>query len=352
MRRIVTAIDLFAGAGGVTTGYRAAGITVLAAIDTSRTACASYVANHPDVKVYADDLQDLRPSTLRRRLRLKRGELAILTACPPCQTFSSLSAKHRKRRDVRNRLVEKVVDFVEEFKPKAAVLENVPLLARHKGFTMTVRRLRRLGYGVWFGVVDAADFGVPQRRRRLTLIAIRGVADADVPEVTIEHPALSLFVRRRTVREAFKALRSVADDDDLNSPRRTYPDIVARRIAAIPKNGGSRADLPLDLQLECHRRLDSNASGNVYGRMYWDDVAPTLTTRCTTPACGRYLHPDENRAITLREAAILQSFPTNYRFEGGTMSIQSQIGNAMPPLLAEVIAKVVVNAISAVQVPV
>jgi DNA (cytosine-5)-methyltransferase 1 len=338
-----TAVDLFCGAGGVTTGFRAAGVRVVAAVDSSAAARQTYIANHPGVKVYADDIRQLRPSNLRRRLHLRKGELTILTACAPCQTFSTLSAKNRKRRDPRNALVDRVVDFVEEFQPAAAVMENVPLLAVQRRFVRTVRRLRRLGYGVWYDIVDAASFGVPQRRRRLALIAIRGLADAEVPTLTIDHPSLTQFAQRKTVRQAFEVLSVPHTVDELHTPRFSYPEIVVRRIAAIPVDGGSRTDLPAELQLECHKRLLKSGAGNVYGRMRWDDVAPTLTTRCTTPACGRYLHPEENRAITLREASVLQSFPPDYVFKGGSMAIQAQIGNAVPPLLAQAMATLVVQ---------
>jgi DNA (cytosine-5)-methyltransferase 1 len=232
---------------------------------------------------------------------------------------------------------------VEEFQPAAVVMENVPMLAVQRRFIRTVGRLRRLGYGVWFDVVDAASFGVPQRRRRLALIAIRGLADAEVPTLTIDHPSLTQFAQRKTVRQAFAVLSVPHTVDELHTPRFGYPEIVARRIAAIPVDGGSRTDLPAELQLECHKRLLKSGAGNVYGRMRWDDVAPTLTTRCTTPACGRYLHPEENRAITLREASVLQSFPPDYVFKGGSMAIQAQIGNAVPPLLAQAMATLVVQ---------
>jgi DNA (cytosine-5)-methyltransferase 1 len=234
----------------------------------------------------------------------------------------------------------RVIDFVESIKPEVVVMENVPNLAANHRFQSALRRLRNLDYGVRCAVIDAADFGVPQRRRRLILVALRGVSDQAVPALTKEAPS-----RRVSVRQAFSRLRTVTAKDPLHRPRTDYPELVAQRIAAIPADGGSRSSLPPELRLECHKRLatDSHASGNVYGRMKWDEVAPTLTTRCTTPACGRYLHPQENRAITLREAAVLQTFPIDYRFEGGVMAVQAQIGNAVPPTLAREIAMIVLR---------
>lgn len=341
---VLTAIDLFSGSGGVTTGYKAAGLRILAAVDLDSKSRATFAANHPDVPLFDDDLLQLNPQTLLERVGLKSGTLDILTACAPCQTFSSLARKNRKKVDPRNQLVERIADFAETLAPRAVVMENVPPLLKDPRFLRLVKRLRIIGYGVRFEVLDAAEFGVPQRRRRLVMIAIRGVTDEAVPMLDSKNPHLSRFCVNRTVRDAFRSLRLKSRNDTLSQPRRNLPTIVAQRIAAIPRNGGSRASLPETLKLHCHKALYGirhTEAGNVYGRMILDEVAPTLTTRCVTPACGRYVHPCENRPITLREAAVLQTFPVNYRFEGGTMAIQAQIGNAVPPRLAEAIAVLV-----------
>ncbi len=347
--KLLKAVDLCSGPGGVTTGYKAAGVRILAAVDIDSKSRATYAANHPEVKLFPDDLANLAPEHLLEIVGVKSGELDILTACVPCQTFSSLGRKNRKEDDPRNRLVERVGDFVRAIAPRAVVMENVPPLRDDHRFIRLVERLRCLGYGVWHGVVDAARFGVPQRRRRLVLIALLGVKDEAVPALDHRHPLLLKHCQGKTVRDAFRLLRRRRTGDRLSKPRVDYPDIVAERIAAIPSNGGSRTSLPAELELSCHvalgKRERKNSAGNVYGRMVLDDVAPTLTTRCTTPACGRFLHPWENRAITLREAALLQTFPVDYRFEGGVMSIQAQIGNAVPPKLAEVIAILVRDAL-------
>lgn len=346
MARMLRAIDLCAGPGGVTTGYKASGIEVLAAVDTDTNARATYAANHPEVKLFADDLLQLDPGTLLDALNLAPGELDILTACVPCQTFSTLGRKHRRKDDRRNRLVHRVGVFVDVLQPRAVVMENVPPLAYDLRFKRLVARLRRIGYGVWFDVVDAADYGVPQRRRRLVMIALRGWRDEDVPALSPAHLLLQPHVAKQTVASALSVVEREAHDDPLAKPKTDYPPLVARRIAAIPRDGGSRSSLPLELKLACHNSMRQTAAANVYGRMKLDDVAPTLTTRCTTPACGRFLHPLEDRAITLREAACLQTFPVDYIFKGGRMSIQSQVGNAVPPKLAEVIAILVADALA------
>ncbi len=341
----LTAIDLCSGPGGVTTGYNAAGVRVIAAVDTDGNARSTYSSNHPEVLLLADDLAVLEPERLLALVGLARRELDVLTACVPCQTFSTLSRGSRRDQDPTNRLVERVADFAELLLPRAVVMENVPPLQGDRRFRRLVARLRAAGYGVRHSVVDAADFAVPQRRRRLVMIALRDRVDEEVPRFEPDHPLLGRFRRRRTVRDAFRRLRHAKRDDPLARHRGKYPAKVARRIAAVPKNGGSRTSLPADLQLACHARTGSSVAVNVYGRMALDDVAPTLTTRCTTPACGRFLHPYANRAITLREAAVLQTFPVDYHFEGGSMAMQAQIGNAVPPSLAEAIAIVLRDAL-------
>ena len=341
----LTAIDICSGPGGVTTGYKAAGILVLAAVDTDPAARATYAANHPEVKLLSDDLSKLDPPVLLQVTGLKPGELDILTACVPCQTFSSL-AREVRIKDPRNKLVLRISRFVEVLEPRAVVIENVPPLRDDRRFKLLLGRLRRYGYGVWYDVVDAADFGVPQRRRRLVLIAIRGDRDEDVPRLSVCNPKLRGFLRHRTVRDVLQFVQRRAGKDPLAQPRMNYPAIVAKRIASIPMNGGSRSSLAEDLELPCHSRIKKSGAGSSYGRMKYEDVAPTLTTRCVTPACGRFLHPQANRAITLREAACFQTFPLTYVFKGGTMAVQSQIGNAVPPRLSRAIALIVSDALS------
>jgi DNA (cytosine-5)-methyltransferase 1 len=340
----LTAIDLCSGPGGVTTGYKAAGIRVLAAVDIDEDARATYAANHSEVTLLSDDLGELNPAVLMEKASVKPRELDILTACVPCQTFSSL-ARERRERDPRNRLVLAVTRFVKALQPRAVVMENVPELRNNRRFALLVGRLRRLGYGVWFDVVDAADFGVPQRRRRLVLIALKGRGDDEVPGLARKHHLPRSLRRRRTVREVLRLVRLRAQRDALARPRVDYPPRVAKRIAAIPTNGGSRSSLTGKLRLKCHKKVGTRGATSSYGRMRYDDVAPTLTTRCVTPACGRFIHPRANRAITLREAACLQTFPLDYVFKGGTMAVQAQIGNAVPPRLAQAIGIVVAEAL-------
>jgi DNA (cytosine-5)-methyltransferase 1 len=199
--------------------------------------------------------------------------------------------------------------------------------------------LEKLGYGITVGVRDAADYGVPQRRRRFVLIGMRD--GATVSFATSESS-------RQTVRDALAALPPPAESSD---PLHNHGERRSRRIrnliAAVPKDGGGQRDLPRRRQLACHKR--SNGFFDVYGRMFWDRPSPTITSGCINPSKGRFLHPDQNRAITLREAALLQSFPPDYviPLRAGKYRAADLIGNAIPPVFVASHARSIVNALRA-----
>ncbi len=323
--REFTAIDLFSGCGGLTRGLQRAGFHVLAAIEIDEAAAEVFRANHKNTLLKRRDIRLVSAKGLRRELKLRKGQLDLVAGCPPCQGFSTLRTKNggSRNRDRRNNLIREMLRFVRAFRPRAVMMENVPRLAKHKRFAELRRGLERLGYVVNWDVKDCADFGVPQRRRRLILLASRGAA------ISFARSAR----QRQTVRAAIKSLPKAGISGDklhdlqekVRSPR------VRRLIKDIPKDGGSRTDLPWSRQLPCHKALDGFR--DVYGRMAWDDVAPTITSGCFNPSKGRFLHPIEDRAITLREAAILQSFPKRYRFpvHHGKEVLALMIGNALPP---------------------
>ena len=326
-----TAIDLFAGAGGVTAGLKAGGATVLAAVELDPVASMTYAANHPEVRLLIADIRDVDPISLLCEAGVEPGDLTLLSACAPCQGYSSLGSGRSD--DPRNDLVLTVLRFVAVIRPLAVTFENVPLLARDPRFIVFVKGLCSLGYGTRYEFIDAANFRVPQRRRRLVVRAARGLDDGSVPELKPTNPKPDGTTVALSVRQAFASLPRLDSSDPIHVSRSYPPDVLAR-IRAVPKDGGSRRDLPDELWLQCHRKLVSGAA-SAYGRMRWDDVAPTLTTRCTSPSCGRFLHPEEDRAITLREAAAIQTFPSDYQFAGGRMAMEAQIGNAVPVRFAE-----------------
>jgi DNA (cytosine-5)-methyltransferase 1 len=321
------AIDLFCGCGGLTLGLKQAGFDVVGAVDIDRLSVETYRANHPEVAVCEVDIRELRVSSVKRKLKLRKGTLDLLAGCPPCQGFSTMRTLNGSLviEDPRNDLLFEFLRFVEGLRPRAVMLENVPGLARDGGFLSFRQGMREMGYLDEHRILDASDYGVAQRRRRLIYLA--GLGDAIPFASTTRH--------RKTVKDAIRNLPRAGQSGDPAhdlGERRTRG--VMALIELIPKNGGSRTDLPKRMQLACHRRC--NGFKDVYGRMGWDEAAPTITSGCFNPSKGRFLHPEENRAITLREAALLQGFPRDYLFPArrGKSAIAMLIGNAFPPKFA------------------
>lgn len=337
-----TAIDLFSGAGGATQGLADAGFSVIGAVEFDSIASASYRLNHPSVKLWEQDIRELKATEMARELNIRPGELGLLKACPPCQGFSTLAEGRIDRDDPRNELVKHTTRFVRALRPRAVLVENVPGLGRDQRSSDLLESLRRMGYNAKAYHVNAVDFGVPQKRKRLIILALRGLK-TELPEsLSPSDPE-----EPRTVKQAFDQLASeVASNDPLSTPR-ALPAAVLRRVEAIPV-GGNRYDLPPELQLDCHKKLaeagKSGAAGS-YARLRWEEPAPTMTTRCTTPACGPFLHPELHRPLTLREAAAIQTFPASYQFVGSRSDIERQIGNAVPVKMAAAIASHLLAAI-------
>jgi DNA (cytosine-5)-methyltransferase 1 len=331
-RRWPTAVDLFSGCGAVTAALKHRHFRIVAAVDNDPVVCETYRRNHPSVKLYERDIRRVSPFEIRTEL-LHNCDLDLLVVCAPCQPFSSQGLKDKG--DRRARLIFSAVRFAKILKPNLILFENVPGLASPR-FSKILRqlrnRLKKIHY--WMGdpeMVDAADYGVPQRRQRCILIAKRATKPPRLPVPSTP------CGKRRTVLQAIDDLPRLASgerdtDDPLHFSREHHP-ITLRRLSHIPKNGGSRFSLPTELVLKCHKNYSGHP--DVYGRMSWEDVAPTLTTGCTDVTRGRFAHPDDNRAITLREAARLQTFDDHYCFEGTCSQIATQIGNAVPVKLIE-----------------
>lgn len=337
----LTAIDLFAGAGGATCGLKEAGYSILAAVEKDRSAAKTFSANHPEAKLLQRDIQEVDPKVLRVSLGLEVGELTLLKACPPCQGYSSLGTGDPQ--DERNELVHQVWRFARELMPKALTVENVPRLARDKRLALLVRRLRAVGYRARSFLADAVDFGVPQRRRRLIVVAVRSCEALSFPEALTTLLPES-FRRTTSAGEALNEAGPVNGVDPVHRHRNHTPKTL-KRIQAVPI-GGNRFDLPAEHWLACHERIEGRIACASYGRINRDEPAPTLTTRCTTPACGSFIHPTEHRGLTLREAALLQTFPSDYEFHGTYGDIEAQIGNALPVKMAEGLGRVVARLVA------
>lgn len=324
---VFTAVDLYCGCGGVTEALKQSGFRVVAAVDNDPVCCLTYKANHPKVRLYKKDICKVKPVEIRNKY-LQEKDLDLLVVCAPCQPFSSLNKK--KEDDGRSLLILDAVRFARVLVPKVIFFENVPGLSSNKYHAILEElrfELKELDYVLSDPLmVDAADYGVPQRRKRCVLLATKNIEPPDLLPPTIH------VNERRSVKQAIGDLAilepgSVDQKDPLHAAHK-LKEINVIRLAHIPVDGGSRDSLPPDLQLKCHKKHKGHP--DVYGRMSWDAVAPTLTTGCTDITKGRFVHPIQNRAITLREAARLQTFPDSYKFKGSPQQIARQIGNAVP----------------------
>ena len=323
---LYNAIDLFSGCGGMTEGLISAGFHVVAAVEIDKYAAETYRANHAQhgVTLFETDIRQLESNKL---LELLNGEpLHLLAGCPPCQGFSSLRKKNKKRssKDPRNSLILEYYRMVEELRPICIMLENVPGIENYTLFKRVFSQLKKLGYDPQYRTVNVSDYGVPQRRKRLVMIGSL-LGRITIPDGTSE---------LRTVRDCIGNIESVEETTD--SVHRRYPhhsNSVLERIRLTPIDGGSRQDLPDSYTLECHRK-EGVGFNDVYGRLRWDDVSSTITGGCLNPSKGRFLHPEENRCITAREAALLQTFKRDYAFPNDIplTNLALMIGNALPPV--------------------
>jgi DNA (cytosine-5)-methyltransferase 1 len=322
-----SAIDLFCGCGGLSLGLREAGFRVIAGIDADSLASSTFRMNHRSATVLQKDITEVDTDELMRDLGLSVGTLDLLAGCPPCQGFSRLRTLNGQRdvSEPMNDLIFQFSRFVRAFKPKTIMMENVPGLVQDPRFTSFTNSLAAMGYKYRYNIFDAADFGVPQRRRRLILLA----ALSERPEFG------AASQRRATVRGAIDDLLppGLGDDPAHDYPVQRAPKVLSL-IKKVPKDGGSRTSLGADAQLSCHQKCDGFK--DVYGRMAWSQPSPTITGGCINPSKGRFLHPEQDRAITLREAALLQGFPRTYKLDlsRGRYPTAQMIGNAFPPKFA------------------
>lgn len=326
-----TAVDLFSGAGGLTQGLRQAGFNVVGALEIDEDAADVFLLNHPKTKLIKKDISEVSVNVAIEYWGIEKGKLDLLAGCPPCQGFSTIGTRNRRAAtdDPRNDLIFQMLRFIEGILPRTIMLENVPALAKDARLQKFCNRLTELGYNYDIKVLDVQRYKVPQRRKRMILLASRerGVVVHDV-DLTEGSP--------KTVRMTFKKLESsFLGNDSLSILHTHHSERVMDIIRAIPHDGGSRCDLPDNLVLSCHKRI--SGFRDVYGRMSWDLPSPTITCGCNNPSKGRFIHPEEDRAISLREAASLQTFPFSYKFpvSKGSQKISRMIGNALPPKFIE-----------------
>ena len=335
-RHTIVAVDLFCGVGGLTHGLVKGGVEVRAGIDLDPDCKFPYEQNNNATFVEAD-VKTLEAGDVATHFG--DAQLRLLAGCAPCQSFSTYSRSGRSRnRELDWQLVASFGRLIMDIKPELVTMENVPQLADHEVFSNFLQCLS--GYSVKWEVVECSALGVPQSRRRLVLLAsLLGGRGLALPKLATAPP---------TVREVIGALPSLPAggkhaDDALHTAPRLSP-LNLRRIKSS-RPGGSWRDWEPSLRAACHQKASGATYPSVYGRMEWDKVAPTMTTQCFGYGNGRFGHPQQNRAISLREAAMLQTFPATYAFvpDGEPVRFNKLgrlIGNAVPVRLGEVIAGV------------
>lgn len=327
--------DFFSGCGGTSRGMSAAGMAVRLGLDIDPDAAKTFRANFPGSEFICQDIRTLKISDVAHHV-VRNNQPTVFGACAPCQPFSKQN-RQKKGDDVRKTLLPEFHRFVQEFKPEYIFIENVPgmqSMDKVGPFTKFIKFLKKLNYWYDYKVVMAYHYGVPQRRRRLVLIA-SSLGPIHIPQPT--HGPGTEQLNLPTVGEWIAGLPVLrageTNKDDPVHRAALLSELNLERISKTPVGGG-REDWPEHLWLDCHR--DHGGHSDVYGRMSWDKPSSALTTRCISLSNGRFGHPEQNRAISVREAACIQTFPRDFVFHGNLNSMARQVGNAVPVRMAEV----------------
>ena len=337
------AVDFFCSGGGMSYGMQQAGVEVLAGIDFDAGCKETYEANMKGSKFILADVSELKEEDLKKEINIKKNDDdLIFIGCSPCQYWSIIRTSKNKSEKSKD-LLHEFHRFVKFYNPGYVVVENVPGILNKKdesGLGRFISDLEKRGYKVKYGVVDLNQYGVPQTRKRFSLVANRVTEKEIFPKPNSKRPVVSDFIG---VKKGFPKIK--AGNKDGTAFKHTtagLSEINIKRLNLTPTNGGSRKSwADTDLQLKAYQKSGSNISFNdTYGRMSWDKAAPTITTKFFSISNGRFAHPEENRAISLREGATLQTFPKSYKFtDGTTANVARMIGNAVPPAYAAKIAK-------------
>lgn len=342
----ISCVDLFCGAGGLTHGFVLEGVRVAAGIDMDPACRFPYETNN-QARFIERDISKVTKEELKSLFG--DADVKVLAGCAPCQPFSTYAHRYSLEGDGKWGLLYEFARLAKATNPEIITMENVPTVAKHVVFHDFVDTLKRLDYHVWYGVIDSSLYGVPQARRRMVLLASK-LGKVEIIPPTHKKP--------RTVREAIGSLPALkagesAPLDKLHVSSSLSEKNLQRIRASNP--GGTWRDWPKHLVADCHRESSGQTYPSVYGRMEWDKPAPTMTTQCFGFGNGRFGHPEQDRAISLREAAILQSFPRKYAFipEGGEVHLKvlgRLIGNAVPVDLGRAIARSIKSHLSTVKI--
>ena len=340
------AIDFFCGSGGMTFGLERAGIDVLAGIDIDQECQKTYETNNPKSFFVNDDVQTMDIKVLEKTLNIeKNDDNVVFIACSPCQYWSQINTKRDKSHTTKNLLID-FQKFVSFYNPGYIIIENVPGL-KSSGESILpdfMKFLKKNKYNFDHRIINAIHYGVPQQRKRFLLIASRVNLDITLPEKSeAEHPIVKDYLGPQNGFPKVSAGHK--DETDFQHSVAGLSELNLKRIQQTSLNGGTRSDWKDDpnLQVPAYVGKD-NDFRDVYARMSWDKPAPTLTTRFLSFSNGRFGHPEEDRGISIREGATLQTFPKSYKFYGKNReSIARQIGNAVPPELARRIGKAIIS---------
>ena len=336
----IEVVDLFCGIGGLSFGMKSKGFKILEGFDLDATCKYAYETNN-EAKFVFKDIRKVTKADIKPLYSKK--SIKVLAGCAPCQPFSSYAFKNKNKDENKYNLLYEFGRLIKDVRPDIVTMENVPAIASFKLKSVLadfVKLLGDEGYHVNYQVVYCPSYGIPQTRKRLVLLAsLLGDINLIPPTHTKDN-----YV---TVRDTIGMLPPIeagetCPSDPLHRSRALSP-LNMRRMLATPYGGGWK-DWPDDFLLECHKNEKGKSFGSVYGRMVWEEPAPTMTTLCTGIGNGRFGHPEQNRAISAREAALFQTFPPSYKFfpdeQDVSLSKASRyIGNAVPPRLGEVIAE-------------
>jgi DNA (cytosine-5)-methyltransferase 1 len=368
-------IDLFAGVGGFSTGLINAGFKVLYANEIDNQIADSYKLNHKDTVVINSDISNFISLLEKENVNFKKSKINLIVGGPPCQGFSMAGKRIRKSNsfidDPRNYLFKEYFKVIQKFEPEFFIFENVQgILSMNNGdifneilnIFSNKKNFKNEGYFLQYKVFNASDYGVPQNRKRLILIGSKYKFDLEksIKDTISKLENKDLFLRSWSIYDAISDLHFKNENQYLPKQKylirqqTLYQKYLKRNSKiihnhTIPFHSAKVIDRIKRLQqgenwqnLIEKEEIKSVHSG-AYGRMKWDDISVTITTRFDTPSAGKFIHPVENRNITIREAARLQSFPDDFVFYGNKTSICKQIGNAVPPLLAEFLGNLIIN---------
>ena len=345
----IEVIDLFCGIGGLSFGMKSKGFDILAGYDLDSTCRYAYEANN-EAKFIYKDIKNVSADEIRSQYSKK--SIRVLAGCAPCQPFSSYAFKNKKKDPNKYDLLYEFGRLVKEVEPDIVTMENVAQILSFKEKPVLqdfVELLREKEYNVWVNPVYCPDYGVPQTRRRLVLLASKfGNIKLIPPTHTPDN-----YVSVKDVIGDLPELK--AGETDKNDPlhrAKVLSPLNMQRIRSTPY-GGSWRDWPEELILRCHKSEKGKSFGSIYGRMVWERPAPTMTTQCTGLGNGRFGHPEQDRAISVREAALIQTFPKTYKFFADEKDVaitkaSRYIGNAVPPRLGEVIAESIIKHIESI----